>query len=193
MATEQRRARRTAALLGACAVLTAGCDIGAVDRHDFNRLAEERGGGLVSALPQEGISALRAALGVSDFDVVGVLLSASGQRADFRVRQPGRPDREDSYSYAQGRLSAPRPVRVSAQSAASASVFPISQLTAFDRVEEIVDTALAKTGFEDGRVTSISADLVGGAIQVAASVDSPRAATTVLFDKGGSFVEVKPW
>ena len=184
--------RWAAAPVALGAVLALGGCIGAVDRHDFNRLVEQRGGGLVSALPQGGIAALRSRLGVSDFNVVSVSLTASGQRADFYVRQPGRPDREDSYSYAQGRLGAPNPVRLPAGSADDDS-FPISQATALGRVEEVVDAALAKTGFENARVTTVAVALADGDIRVTAQVDSPRSAAAVLFDKTGAFVRVQPW
>ncbi|MFQ6329837.1 hypothetical protein ACLMAL_27385 [Nocardia sp. CWNU-33] len=217
--TQTRRWRTS--MLGACVVaLTATGCIGAVDRGDFENLVHERGGGLVTALPAAAIEALRERLGVADFQTSVILLTAPNSSqlrivvpdqppqltrflseknnlagpqawAHLRIRVPQQSEQLDDYTFGQGSLSKPTPVQVSASDDLDGEAFAVSEVTGLSRIEDVVDTALARSGLEQGYVSTILANRFGRDILITVNVTSPRAAAVAQFDRAGAFIRVQ--
>ncbi|MGF0316288.1 hypothetical protein [Nocardia fluminea] len=207
-------------VLGCLIVLgTSGC-VGAVDRADFEDQVRARGGGLVSSLPQEAVSALSRRTGATDLEANLVILTppnstqfrltlndqpaqitrylagdevlaARGPTVRLRVRPPDRSRQLDDYSFTLGALSAPRPVRVSATDDLDGENFAVSEVPGLSRIEDIVDTALARSALSDGQVTVIVVSRFGREIRIVANVLSPRSEVVAEFDRTGTFLRVQ--
>ncbi|MGW5383533.1 hypothetical protein [Nocardia sp. NPDC003963] len=194
---------------------TSGC-FGAVDRAEFEDRIRTRGGGLVSALPQAAIAALAQRIGAEDPDMNVMLLTAPNstqfrlvvnnqptQVTDFlaggdftareptvrlRVRPPGLPRVLDDYSFTLGDLSAPRPVRVSSADDLDGENFTMSEVPGLSRIEDIVDTARARSEIPDGQVTAVLVSRFGRDIRIVANVASARSEVVAEFDHTGAFL-----
>lgn len=198
---------------------TSGC-VGAVDRAEFEDQLRSRGGGLVSALPQDAIAALTQRTGVTDVEANLILLTppnstqfrltlddqpaqitrfmaddavlaARAPTVRLRVRPPDRSRQLDDYSFTLGELSAPRAVRVSAFDDLDDENFTVGEVPGLSRVEEIVDTALVRSELPDGQVTVIVVSRFGREIRIVANVLSPRSETVVEFDRAGTFLRAQ--
>jgi hypothetical protein len=198
---------------------TTGC-IGAVDRGDFEDIVHERGGGLVSTLPDEAIAALRERLSVNDFQVGVIMLTAPNSsqfrlvvpdqpdqltrfldgKHDFagpqavarmRIRVPQQPEQLDDYTFTHGALSTPSPVRVAASDDLDGESFAVSEVTGLSRVEEIVDTAITRSGLDNGYVSVILVNRFGRDVLITVNVISPRAEAIAQFDSNGAFIRVQ--
>ncbi|MFE1591368.1 hypothetical protein [Nocardia sp. NPDC058705] len=196
-----------------------GC-VGAVDRADFEDRIRTRGGGLVSALPQEAIAALAQRTGATDLEVNVIVLTppnstqfrltlnnqpaqitrfladdevlaARSPTVRLRVRPPDRSRQLDDYSFTLGALSAPRPVRVSAFDDLDGEDFTVSEVPGLSRIEEIVDTALLRSELHDGQVTVLVVSRFGREIRIVANVLSPRSEMVAEFDRAGAFLRIE--
>ncbi|MFD3704455.1 hypothetical protein ACFWUP_15040 [Nocardia sp. NPDC058658] len=196
-----------------------GC-VGAVDRADFEDRIRTRGGGLVSALPQEAIAALTQRTGATDLEVNVIVLTppnstqfrltlnnqpaqitrfladdevlaARSPTVRLRVRPPVRSRQLDDYSFTLGALSAPRPVRVSAFDDLDGEDFTVSEVPGLSRIEEIVDTALVRSELPDGQVTVLVVSRFGREIRIVANVLSPRSEMVAEFDRAGTFLRIE--
>ncbi|WP_433672543.1 hypothetical protein ACQP06_13595 [Nocardia sp. CA-136227] len=197
---------------------TSGC-IGAVDRAEFENAIRARGGGLVSALPQGAVAALGQRIGASDPEVNVMLLTAPNSTrfrmvvndqpaqvtkffdgGDFtareptvrvRVRPPGQSRVMDDYSFTLGDLSDPRPVRVSSFDDLDGQNFRVSEVPGLSRIEDIVDTARARSAIPDGQVTAVLVSRFGRDIRMVANVVSARSEVVVEFDRAGVFLRAQ--
>ncbi|MGW0246364.1 hypothetical protein ACWDYH_06945 [Nocardia goodfellowii] len=198
---------------------TGGC-VGAVDRADFEDQMRTRGGGLVSALPQEAVAAIARRIDAADVEANLLLLTAPNSTqfrlvlndqpdqvtrflstgedlaareptVRLRVRPPDRPRQLDDYSFTLGALSAPRPVRVSAYDDLDTENFRVSEVPGLSRIEDIVDTARAQSALPDGQVTVIVVSRFGREIRIVANVLSPRAEIVAEFDRTGAFLRMR--
>jgi uncharacterized protein YndB with AHSA1/START domain len=194
--------------------------VGAVDRADFEDQLRARGGGLVSSLPQEAIAALSRRIGATDLEANVIILTppnstqfrltlndqpdqitrymagdevlaAREPTARLRVRPPDRSRQLDDYSFALGTLSGPRPVRVSATDDLDGEGFAVSEVSGLSRIEDVVDTALARSVLPDGQVTVIVVSRFGREIRIVANVLSPRSEMVAEFDRTGTFLRVQ--
>ncbi|WP_405137231.1 hypothetical protein [Nocardia sp. NBC_01388] len=198
---------------------TSGC-IGAVDRADFEQQIRTRGGGLVSALPQGAATALAQRLRDAEVQADVMVLTApsstqfrlvlndqpaqasrflgdhddmtaSAPTVRVRVRHPERSRELDDYSYMLGALSSAQPVRVSAYDDLDGECFSLSEVTGLGRLEEVVDTALARSALADGQVTVIVVSRFGSEIRMVANVVSPRSEVVAEFDRTGAFLRMR--
>lgn len=198
---------------------TGGC-VGAVDRADFEDRIRTRGGGLVSALPQEAIAALSQRTGATDLEANVIILTppnstqfrltlndqpaqitrflaedavlaASAPTVRLRVRPPDRSRQLDDYSFTLGTLSEPRPVRVSAFDDLDGEDFTVGEVPGLSRIEDIVDTARARSELPDGQVTVLVVSRFGRDIRIVANVLSPRAEMIAEFDRTGTFLRMR--
>ncbi|TCJ96665.1 hypothetical protein [Nocardia alba] len=198
---------------------TSGC-VGAVDRADFEDQVRERGGGLVSSLPRDAIAALAQRTGATDLEANVIILTppnstrfrltlndqpaqvtrylageevlaARAPTVRLRVRPPDRSRQLDDYFFTLGDLSAPRPVRVSAADDLDGEDFTVSEVPGLSRIEDIVDTALARSTLPDGQVTVIVVSRFGREIRIVANVLSPRSEMVAEFDRTGTFLRVQ--
>ncbi|MEV6559735.1 hypothetical protein AB0M22_28720 [Nocardia sp. NPDC051756] len=212
------RRSRLVAMFGALLITTTGC-IGAVDRADFEKILQARGGGLVSALPATAIDALRQRLGVSDFRASVIMLTApdtgttrwgmlqqptqvtrlSSERADLftqdsavhlRIQVPGHPEQQDDYTYANRTLHGPKPVHVSVADDPDTEMFDVAEVSGLLRLEEILDTAIARTAVADGHVSAVIANRIGNEVRISVSVTSPRTMMVAEFDRAGTFLRM---
>lgn len=196
-----------------------GC-VGAVDRADFEDRMRSRGGGLVSALPLAAVSAAEKRVGATDLEVNVILLTppnstrfrlvlndqpaqvtrflsggddmtAREPTVRLRVRPPDRSRQLDDYSFTLGDLGSPRPVRVSAADDLDGEDFTVSEVPGLSHLEEVVDTALSRSGIPDGQVTVIVISRFGREIRIVANVASPRSEMVVEFDRTGAFLRME--
>jgi hypothetical protein len=178
------------AALAALAVTLAGGCIGAVDRDDFDRVIQERGGGFTSDLPLDAVEAVAGELDVEDFDVRSMSFTASTETVVLEVRDPAAPENLDQYVVRQGDVDTVEPLRLSASDDLDQQTFPVSSV-ALDRIESMVDVALDGFDARGGYVSSASVGLIGdGDVTFQLSLESPRATAVARFTGGGELVEV---
>ncbi|MEU7144276.1 hypothetical protein ABZ942_32865 [Nocardia sp. NPDC046473] len=206
------------ALCGALliAVSTTGC-IGAVDRADFEKVVQARGGGLVSALPNAALDSLRQRLGVSDLQASVIMLTAPESRSTrwgmleqpaqvtrfsnenpdlftqdsaihLRIQVPDHPAQQDDYTYANRTLHGPTPVHVSA--ADDPEMFDVREVSGLFRLEEILDTALARTAVPNGHVSAVIINRIDDEVRITVDVTSPRTTMVTEFDRTGTFLRM---
>ncbi|WP_405163975.1 hypothetical protein OG203_02300 [Nocardia sp. NBC_01499] len=212
------RHSRLVAILGALliAVGTTGC-IGAVDRADFEKTIQARGGGLVSALPATAIDALRQRLGTTEIHASVIVLTAPESHsltmfdqppqlsrfladnpdlltqdtaAHLRIQVPTHPDQQDDYTFANTTLHGPTPVHVSAFDDPDSEMFDIREVPGLLRLEHVVDTALTQSAVDDGYVSSVVVNRVGPEILMTVNVSSPRTTVVAQFDRAGTFLRM---
>ncbi|MFE7747282.1 hypothetical protein [Nocardia sp. NPDC057455] len=174
----------------------------------------------MNELTASAITAVREHLGAADFQANVILLTAPNSTrfrvvlADqpeqvtrffstwpdptarqaavrLRVRDPDGSRRLDDYSYTLGALSAPQPVRVSAFDDIDSEDFAIGDVPGIARIEDIVDTALARSELPDGQVTVIVVSRFGREIRIVANVTSPRTDMIAEFDRTGVFRRIQ--
>ncbi|WP_327115843.1 hypothetical protein OHB12_02785 [Nocardia sp. NBC_01730] len=191
-----------------------------MDRADFEHEMRTRGGGLVSALPEAAIAAVRERLGVTDVQANVIILTAPDSRqfrlvlaeqptqvtrflagrgdlaarqsvVRLRIRHPDGSRALDDYSFTLGELSAPQPVRVSAFDDLDGEGFAVSEVPGLARIEDIVDTALARSGLPDAQVTIIVVSRFDSDIRIVANVVSPRSEIIAEFDHTGTFLRTR--
>ncbi|MFI6169740.1 hypothetical protein ACIBCN_23375 [Nocardia sp. NPDC051052] len=208
------------ALCGAVliAVTTTGC-LGAVDRADFEKVIQARGGGLVSALPSAAIDSLRQRLGTTEIHVSVIALTApasnsfrlsmldqqppvtrfvdenhnlAGQdpAAHLRIQVPTRPDQQDDYTFANGTLHGPTPVHVSAADHPDDEMFDVGDVSGLLRLEEVLDTAVTRAAVDGGYVTSVVVNRIGADVVMTVNVTSPRTTVVAQFDRAGTFLRM---
>ncbi|MBL1077215.1 hypothetical protein JK358_22710 [Nocardia sp. 2] len=198
---------------------TSGC-VGAVDRADFEHEIRTRGGGLVSELPRAAITALSDRIGATDLEANLILLTAPNSTqfrlvlnnqpdqvtrflsggdpltareptVRLRVRPPDRSRQLDDYSFTLGDLGSPRPVRVSALDDLDGENFAVSEVPGLSRIEDIVDTALARSEIPDGQVTVLVVSRFEREIRIVANIVSPRSEVVAEFDRTGAFLRAQ--
>lgn len=198
------------------AVTTTGC-IGAVDRADFEKVIQARGGGLVSTLPSAAIDSLRQRLATNEIQASVIALTApasNGLRlsmldqqpqvsrfldenhdlagpdaaAHLRIRVPGRPDQQDDYTFANGTLHGPTPVHVSASDHPDDEMFDIADVSGLLRLEEVLDVAVTRAAVPDGHVTSVVVNRIGPDVVMTVNVTSARTTVVAQFDGAGTFL-----
>ncbi|MFI2230446.1 hypothetical protein [Nocardia testacea] len=173
----------------------------------------------MSALPQAAIAALAQFIDASDPELNVILLTAPNstqfrlvlnnqptQVTDFfagsdftareptvrlRVRPPGPSRVMDDYSFTLGDLSAPRPVRVSSFADLDSENFRAGEVLGLSRIEDIVDTARARSEILDGQVTAIVVSRFGRDIRIVANVASARSEAIAEFDRTGVFLRAQ--
>lgn len=167
-----------------------GC-LGTTDRDDFNRTIQERGGGFTSELPLTAVDAVTGELGVEDFEVRHMTIVALSETVVMEVRDPAAAENIDTYTVRAGDIESVEPIRLSASDDLDAQTFPVSRL-ALDRIEAMVDTALARFETADGYVTSMTvSQLSEGEVIFQLSLESPRASGTARFSADGELLEVR--
>jgi hypothetical protein len=180
-------------------VVLAGC-IGATDRSDFEETIGERGSGLTEELPRQALDAVAAELGVDveELAVRSMTVTGTSDSVSLEVRDPGTPENLDQYVVGGGSIDSVEPVLLSAEEDLDLTTFPVTGL-AFDRIENMVDEALARFDQLGAVATTLTVTLVsqgageGKSEPVAGfglSLESPRATGTASFTAAGELVEV---
>lgn len=178
--------------MGACVVVAVTGCIGATDREDFNRIIESRGGGFTSELASGALDVVADRLGVEagQLELQILSMTPSAEVVVLEVQDPATPENLDRYVVRGGDLDSVEPVRVSVDEDLDAVTFPAARV-AFDRIEEVVDTALAEFGSDGGYVTTLNVDQGSeGQIVFHLSLESPRATGSARFDaETGELIE----
>lgn len=170
-------------------VAVAGC-VGTIDRDDFNRTIQERGGGFTSELALEAVDVVGRRLGADDPELRNLSLNPSVETVVLEVQDPDVPENLDRYVVREGGIDSVEPMQVSADQDVDAETFPASRV-AFDRIEEMVDAALAEFGSEGAYVSSLNVSLWSeGQIVFYLGLESPRASGNALFDAEGQLIQV---
>lgn len=172
----------------ACGVVVVGGCVGTTDREEFDEIIQERGGGFTSELPLDAVAAVASDLGVEDIAVRSISITPPSEMVVMEVRDPSVPANLDRYVVRRGEVDEVEPVRLSATDDLDATTFLASEV-ALDRIEEMVDSALAR--FDPaGYVTSMSVGGTSGSLTIHMSLESPRATATATFTGAGELVEV---
>lgn len=187
------RDRRAGILLGACALVAiTGC-VGATDRDDFNRIIEERGGGFTQEPVFDALGAVGDRLGIDPGQIELKILSITptSELVVLEAQDPQVPQNLDRYVVHGDEIDSVEPIQVSATEDVDAVTFPAARV-AFDRIEDIVDTALAEFDSEGAHVSSMNvSQWAEGQIVFQLSLESPRATGSARFDAEGQLIEVE--
>ncbi|WP_241031556.1 hypothetical protein [Rhodococcus koreensis] len=144
---------------------------------------------MTGALVRDGLAELATRYGVTDVEVTSVDV-APVETLDVTVRNPAKPDQLDRYTFDAEWLSDASPVMVSAVEDLDARAFRLGDVPALGRVEELVDDALAHTGFDGGAVAGISVNRTEG-LWPTVVVESPWSRALVVFDAEGTVIGVQ--
>jgi hypothetical protein len=190
----RRRARRRGAwppvVAAVAALLVCGACVGTVSRDEFQRVIQERGGGFTSDLPLDAVAAVTGELGVPDVELRQMTVTASTETVVLEVRDPADPANLDTYVVRGGSIDSVEPVRLSAGDDLDRSTYPASSL-ALDRLDGMVDGALAEFGEPDGYVASLTVLQLGeGDVVLQLGLESSRATAYARFTAGGELIEV---
>lgn len=171
-------------------LLVGGACVGTTSRDDFRRIVQQRGGGFTSELPLDAVDAVTDELGVDDVDLRQVTVTASTETVVLEVRDPEVPANLDTYTVRGGRIDSVAPVRLSAGDDLDRKTFAASSV-AFDRLDAMVDRALAEFGESDGYVDSLVVRPLGDdRVVVQLGLASARATATARFAPSGELLEV---
>lgn len=174
---------------GLTAATLSGC-IGAVDRADFEQEMRERGGGMTTALVDDGFRQLAEHYQVNSLAVTSIDISPDTTMG-VTVRDSDNLDQLDRFNFDGARLGDPSPVMVSVTDDLDAQSFTLDEIPALRNVEMLVDDALANSALEDGEVTGISVSRTES-VHAAVLVESPRSRVLVVFDPSGTPTMVQP-
>lgn len=170
-------------------VLATGC-VGVIDREDFDRVVEERGGGVSNDLVADAVDLVAERVGVDDLELTNLVIDPGSRLVVLDVRDPEVRENLDRYTVtARDGITDVRPVRVSAGDDLDADTFRTSDVSVLDDLEGLSDTALAELGLEDGHVETVQARVILGAPKVIVNVESPRSGGRVTFDGAGTVEE----
>ncbi|GAA1849008.1 hypothetical protein [Actinomadura bangladeshensis] len=106
------------------------------------------------------------------------------------LRVPRHPDQLDELTFTEDGLDDPSPVKTSATDDLDRMSFTVQDVPGLRGVENLVDTALAKTRYEGGYVTRITVTRKASAPEITVAVSSPRANAMVAFAADGRFTKV---
>lgn len=171
-------------------VLATTACVGATPREEFIEVVQERGGGFTSASSLAAVDAVREQLGETDFRVRTFSMSTQGTVVTMEVRDPAAPQNLDRYVVDDGRIRSVDPVVLEADAQLETGTFPVSTLR-LDRVDAMVDAALAAFGVTDGYVASMRVSGPAGSRVITASLESPRARATATFTLDGDLLDVE--
>ncbi|HEY8545722.1 MAG TPA: hypothetical protein VIL36_11765 [Acidimicrobiales bacterium] len=180
--------RASRAVLACGVALVVGGCVGTIDREDFNRTIQQRGGGVTPELPQNAVDAIADRLGVEDFAFRSLTINPPNELVVVDVRDPVTPVNLDTYTVRRGTVERVVPVRLSAEVDLDAETILVSTV-AFDRLDEMADAAIAEFD-RDGYVTSISATALDETATISMSLESDRASATARFTAAGDLIEV---
>jgi hypothetical protein len=167
-----------------------GC-IGTTDREDFDRTMAERGGGFTSELSLDAVDTVATELGTRDFEVRSLALYPPVETVVLEVRDPTAPGNLDRYEVRSGGIDSVEPVRLAAADDLDRQTFPVSSL-ALDRIESMVDGALAAFDREGAHVSGVSAGRDGDRVVFLLRLESPRAVGTARFTAEGEPIDATP-
>ena len=150
-----------------------------------------RGGGLTTALVRDAMGAMTVHYRTKTLSFVKLTLDSRDAGVTARVRDPGRTDRLDDLTYTADGLGDPSPVKVGADDDLDAAAFTVQDVAGLRDVEELVDTAMARTRYEDGYVETITVTRVAAGPEINVAVSSPRADAVVVFTADGRFTKMR--
>jgi len=104
----------------------------------------------------------------------------------FEVRDPKRPGNLDRWWY-DGGWRDPEPVQTSRQDLEDARSFVLSEVTAFGKLRDLIERALAELAIEGGRIEGVSVSK-SDKITLRIDVKGPRERGNVTFDATGALV-----
>lgn len=170
----------------AAAMVLSGC-LGASSRADFERMVQERGGGVSAATLDVMLADIRARTGSDDPSIRFGRINFGVNTAVFEVRSPARPNELDAYTYRNEQFVSVEPVRLTRDDDLDVETIPLSSLRL--DVEALSDRALAEFDSTGGYVTGLSiiVFIPPGGIRV--DVESPRSSGTAIFGPDGTFLE----
>ncbi|QKW39464.1 hypothetical protein HUT06_40045 [Actinomadura sp. NAK00032] len=119
-----------------------------------------------------------------------IVLTSEDAGVIARLRVPRHPDQVDRLTFTEEGLDGPSPAKVSAADDLDRMSFTLQDVPALEDVVKMVDTALAKTKYEDGHVETIAVTRTGSVPEISVAVSSPRADAVVTFKADGRFTKV---
>jgi hypothetical protein len=215
--TIRRRARirRTLGTSVVLAVVVTGC-VGSVDREEFNRIVEERGGGLSQALVLDAVASLEAELDVDPLLVQSI--TVTNETVTIEAVSPEFPDEIDRYTFRGGDLDGPEPASqfpeisipelpegveippelqdlvdgsgATDPATAPGGTFPVDDV-ALDQLDDLVDAAIETADLRGGYATTLVITSLGGeGPRIRVSVTNVRQDVTVTYGPDGQPLEV---
>lgn len=180
------------AVVAAVVVLSAGGCVGATSRADFTAEIRARGGGVTAALPGDALDAVGEALGVDvgGLELRAMSISPGPNVVRMEVRDPAAPANLDVYTWREGSLGGPEPVRLSADDVLDAVVFDPTAV-AFDRIEAMADLALDEFGEPDGYVATIGVRRRSEQVVIDLVLESARASAGAELTAAGELIAVE--
>lgn len=182
--------------LGAClataltlVIMTSAC--GSIPREEFVAEMRSRGGGLTAALVRNAVGAFSKHYGTERLSLTRLVLKSDDAGVTAHLRVPRHPDQLDELTFTEDGLDGPSPVKTSAADDLDRMSFTVQDMPGLRDVEKLVDTALARTRYDGGYVTTITVTREASAPQITVAVSSPRADANVAFAADGRFTKVR--
>ena len=202
--------RWAVAVLASGSILATGC-VGSVDRDEFNRVVQERGGGLSQELVIEAVDALERELDVDPLIVQAIV--ATNEVVTIDAASTEFPGEFDRYSYQGGELGEPTPagqiptvsipdlpegVEIPAElqdlldgaagdetGGDTGPSFPVNDV-ALDQLDRIVDSAIAAAGLREGYARTLTiTSLTGEGPRIRVNVTNDRIDVTLTYGPDG--------
>ena len=193
-----RRRQRSRIVTQWCVTIAVGmvltACVGTIEREEFDAELRSRGGGLNQQLVIDAVDDVGAAVGTDDYEITYLSATPSSAVVTMTVRDPNQLENLDDYTWREGELDTPRAVQLSATDDIDSEAFPI-QSVALDRINEMVDAALAEYDTEGGYVTTLSispsfeSEVVEPVFRL--NLESPRSTAIATFDADGELLSVQ--
>lgn len=168
-----------------------GCS-GALSWRDFQQVVRDRGGGVTVELFRGPIETVEDRLATDGLVVRTITADPVDAYVALSVRDPARPENLDLYVFRGNELSGePTPVSVSERTDLDEATFELDRV-AVDRIEGMVDRAIARFGAEGAWVQRITVGRRGaGDPQVIVRLAAPRADATATFTAAGELLALE--
>ena len=170
-------------------LLVTAC-VGSVDREEFEREVQERGGGISQELPIAAVAALENELDVDEVEVRSI--TVTNEQVVLEARSPEFPDEFDSFTYrADGFSGDPTPSQTATEDPGQEAFNPRD--IELDRLDDMVDQGIEEADIRGGYAdtVTISRPQPGGPPVIAVSVTNERGSVSVRFGPDGELIGVE--
>ena len=167
----------------------AGACVGSVDREEFEREIQERGGGISQDLPIEAVAALENELDVDEVEVRS--MTVSNEHVVLVARSPEFPDEFDSFNYrADGFTGDPEPSQTAIDDPEQQVYDPRD--IELDQLDDMVDQAIDEADLRGyAQTVTITRPQPGEPPVIDVSVTNERGSVSVRFGPDGGLIGIQ--